>query len=124
MVETHAPSHISRKSGYLKALKVLFSNECSSWHTLLSSRKRSPTFDKVDVVAVCILKEDQPIAGILIGLAGKFHSLGLEFRVRSVEAVHRDSNMPHAWGLQLIRSRFALPGNNFNDGSIRSFDKI
>ena len=80
--------------------------------------------NQVNQVSVRIFEEDQAISGIRIRLAFKRHTLRAQPFMRSVEIIHRDRNVSHAWRAHAGFGAPAFGRDDFDHRPICRLDKV
>jgi hypothetical protein len=82
MLDVHEPNHISRKSGYWKALNTRAKKGWSG------SGEWFWSLDEVEEVAIGVGEEDEPVSLVAVRFGEEMDSLGLELSMGGVKIVH------------------------------------
>ena len=77
--------------------------------------------DQVDIVAVTIGEEDQPVSLILVRFSNELDVLLTKLFVRSVEIIHCDCQVTDTGVAHLLCATGALAGDDLQHGAVGGF---
>jgi len=86
--------------------------------------KRFFALNQMAEIAVCVFKEDQPVALIRERFSLELHALRLKLRVSSIKIVNGDRQMTDSWSVHFVGAGGAIARNDLKHGSVLSLHEI